>query len=90
MSNLVQIPIEVIKNIIAAIPLFKQLKEKHSTGRKQLLLDLDRFFDVFKKSAYYYDGNSNFEGKNVLELGYGNSLVIGLLFLAYGAEKVFW
>ena len=89
MNELVQIPLEITKNIGARIPFLRHLKEKHSQRRIDLLEDIDRFFDVFKKSLGYCNGILNIEGKSVLEIGPGNSLATGLLFLASGAKKVF-
>lgn len=89
MMDVFQIPIEIIKNVIAGVPLLRQLKEKHSKRRVQLFDDVDRFFDVFEKLLNLCDENLNIKDKVVLEIGPGNSLAIGLLFLACGAKKVF-
>jgi len=80
---------EILKNIAAGLPFLRYLKEIYSKRRIDLLNDIDRFFDVFYEFLNYYRKFENVDGKNILEIGYGNSLAIGLLFLAYGAKKVF-
>lgn len=89
MNELVQIAVEITKNIGASIPFLRRLKEKCSQRRMDLLGDMDRFFNVFEKLFDRCNGSLDVEGKAVLEIGPGNSLAIGLLFLACGAKKVF-
>lgn len=87
--ELVQMPLEISKNIGASMPFFRNLKEKHSGRRRALLNDMDRFFQVFNNLTDRCNGITDVKGKTVLEIGPGNSLAIALLFLASGAKKVF-
>jgi len=86
---LIQIPIEIIKNVGAGVPLLRRLKEKYSQRRFDLLANIDYPFNVFEDLLERCNRNLNVKDKVVLEIGPGNSLAIGLLFLACGAKKVF-
>jgi SAM-dependent methyltransferase len=88
-NEIFQIPLEVAKNIGASMPFLRRLKEKYSQRRIDLLEDMDRFFNVFEKLLDRCNGKIDLKDKVVLEIGPGNSLAIGLLFLGYGAKKVF-
>jgi len=87
LNEFVQLPVEILKNIGSSIPLFKHLKEKHSHRNIDLPGEMERLlnvFDILRRRC-----NLNIEGKTILEIGPGKSLVIGLLFIACGAKKVF-
>jgi SAM-dependent methyltransferase len=89
MSDLINVPWEIIKNVGAGIPFLRHLKEKHSQKRLDLLEDSERPFNVFRNMLDRCGPEVDFKGKTVLEVGPGNSLAIGLLFLAHGARKVY-
>ncbi|MBA7698017.1 hypothetical protein ES703_106691 [subsurface metagenome] len=90
MNALMHIPIEVLKNIGTRITLFKHFEEKYSRQRFDLLKDTDRPFNIVKETLKYCDGSLDIENKVVLEIGPGNSLAIGLIFLACGAKKIYF
>ena len=89
MNEFVQISVEIIKNIGASIPLLRHLKEKYSWRRIDLLSDINRFFNIFENLLNRCNGSLDIKDKVILEIGPGNSLATGLLFLSYGAKKVF-
>lgn len=89
MVKIFQISLEIAKNIGAGVPLLRHLKEKHSQRRRDLLADIGRPFDVFEGLINRCGENLEIKDKVVLEIGPGNSLAIGLLFLVCGARKVY-
>jgi len=90
MNTLMYIPAEVLKNIGAGISLFRYFKEKYSRRRFDLLTDINRPFNVFQETFNRCDKSLDIKNKIVLEIGPGNSLAIGLMFLACGARKVYF
>lgn len=90
MNILTHIPIEVLKNIGAGISLFKHFKEKHSQRRFDLLTNIERPFDIFEEMLSRCGRSLDIENKAILEIGPGNSLTIGLIFLACGAKKIYF
>ena len=89
MNKLIQISIEIIKNIGSGIPFLRHFKEKHSQKRIDKLTNIEKRFDLFEEMLNHCKKNLNIEEKIILEIGPGNSLVNGLLFLAHGAKRVY-
>lgn len=89
MNNAIQIPIEIAKNLLMAIPTVRRVREKVSRKRSEILENFNRPFQVSQDLLQRLDGKFDFKGKTVLEIGPGNSLCMGLFFLSMGAKKVY-
>lgn len=89
MFEFYRVPIEITKNMIAGIPLVRHYKERVSRQRFKSLEDIYRPIRLFKDLISRSQGRLDITDKVVLEVGPGNSMGMGLLFLAYGAKKVY-
>ena len=89
MFEFYRIPIEIAKNMIAGVPLLRHYKERVSRKRLKSLEDIYRPIRLFKYLISRSQGRLDITDKVVLEVGPGDSMGMGLLFLAHGAKKVY-
>jgi len=89
MFEFCRIPIEIAKNILANISFFRHFKERVSRERLKSLQDIYRPIRLFEDLISRSHGRLDLADKVVLEVGPGNSMGMGLLFLAHGAKRVY-
>ena len=87
MNHYIQDLVEIAKNLLAAIPLLRSTKEKLSVRRDKTLSDVSRPFQICQHILR--SSRIDLKDKTILEIGPGNFLATGLLYLALGAKKVY-
>lgn len=87
MNHYIQDSVEIAKNLLAAIPLLRSMKEKLSVKRDKTLSDVSKPFQICQHLLR--SSRIDLKDKIILEIGPGNFLATGLLYLALGAKKVY-
>ena len=87
MNHYIQDLVEIAKNLLATIPLLSSMKEKLSVRRDKTLSDVSRPFQICQHLLR--GSRIDLKDKIILEIGPGNFLATGLLYLALGAKKVY-
>jgi len=81
--------LNIIKNILSSLTIIKNKIEKISKKRQKLLEDLDYPFKVTGNMVQRCGDEMSLKDKIILEIGPGNFLINGLIYLSHGARKVY-
>ncbi len=81
--------LNITKNILTGSTIIKNRIEKKSGIRQKLLEDVDYPFKIADNMIERCGGSKFLKDKTILEIGPGNFLVNGLIYLSHGAKKVY-
>jgi SAM-dependent methyltransferase len=81
--------LNITKNILSSSTIIKNKIEKISKKRQKLLEDLDYPFKVTGNMIQRCGDKMSLKDKIILEIGPGNFLINGLIYLSHGARKVY-
>ena len=79
---------DVAKNALSALAPLRESIERVGARRCQLVQGSERPFELWQELRERTEGRLDVSGREVLELGPGRSLGMGLIFLAAGARRV--
>lgn len=81
--------INIGKNLLWSFKFLRNFREKFSKKRMEMLTDLEYPIYVATKMIMRYSDTMDLSDKVVLEIGPGNCFVNALVYLLYGAKKVY-